>query len=303
MPSLKTIKRKLQKPGSYREALIELGFLREHIERIGVQHGDTILFKLGDHSRMTTEMIRVFLDVASQRGLSDINGFLMKPGDSVEKLSDEAFDQLARLKGYVKEGENAVSEQSATEGDGDRGASPGETPRGESEPAVNVEAPASPLREHSGEGPPVTCCESVPSGAIGPLGVEKTWVRPEAPARVSDVFERLDVLDEILQETNQAEEVSDGAQERAVFLPNRDEERAGARDDERENGRPGEEETEGLRAEDPQGERFLSDEEVEALSERPEFWQAVVMWVGKQVRDDQIARNGAAPLQEQRGDE
>jgi hypothetical protein len=27
------------------------------------------------------------------------------------------------------------------------------------------------------------------------------------------------------------------------------------------------------------------------------------MWVGKQVRDDQIARNGAAPLQEQRGGE
>jgi len=31
--------------------------------------------------------------------------------------------------------------------------------------------------------------------------------------------------------------------------------------------------------------------------------EEVYMWIGKQIRDDQIVRNGSAPLQEERGDE
>jgi hypothetical protein len=125
MPSLKTIKRKLQTSSPYRQALHELSILQSTLDLLHPCSNDTILFKLGDHSRMTTEMIRVFLDVASQRGLTDINAFLMKPGDAVERLSDEAFDQLARMKGYVLEGENAVrqpgeSECLAAEASGDK---------------------------------------------------------------------------------------------------------------------------------------------------------------------------------------
>ena len=124
MSSTKAIKRKAQAPGPYREALIALGFLHQRLEKLSLRPGDLVLFKLGNHSEVTTEMIRVFLDVASQRGFSDLNAFLMKPGDSVETLSAEAFDQLARSRGYysnedlqeccrvaVKEASHAVSEQ------------------------------------------------------------------------------------------------------------------------------------------------------------------------------------------------
>jgi len=102
MPGLKTIKRKLAARSPYRQALHELGTLQATLDLLHPCNGDTILFKLGDHSRMTHEMIRVFLDVVSQRGFTDINAFLMKPGDSVEALSAEAFDQLARMKGYCE---------------------------------------------------------------------------------------------------------------------------------------------------------------------------------------------------------
>lgn len=148
--TLKGIKHKLQKPGTYREALVELARMQNCMTRLGVQDGDTVLFRLGDHSRMTNEMIRVFLDVASQRGLRDINAMLLKQGDSVATMGASAFNQFARMKGYVPE----------------------ETPR----------------------------------------------------------------------------EVSSDAQERAVFLPVRDEERAGPRADEGQNTREGQ--AEGLRAEE-----------------------------------------------------
>ena len=105
MPSNKTIKRKLQARSPYREALHELSLLQATLDLLHPCNGDTILFKLGDHSRMTTEMIRVFLDVASQRGLRDLNAFLLKPGDSIESFSPAAFDEISRMKGYVKAGE------------------------------------------------------------------------------------------------------------------------------------------------------------------------------------------------------
>jgi hypothetical protein len=197
MSSTKTIKRKLQTQSPYREALHELSTLQATLDLLHPCNGDTILFKLGDHSRMTNEMIRVFLDVAAQRGLSDINAFLMKPGDAVEKLSDEAFDQLAQSRGYVREGDNAVSEQGSASGNGDCGSSSGEALQAQSGTAVDVEEPTTRLREHSGEGAP-----------------EAEGVR-----------------------TEEAEGVTSDAQKRGVFLPSGDEERAGARDDEGENGR------------------------------------------------------------------
>jgi hypothetical protein len=197
MPTIKIVKRKLKTKSPYRQALHELALLQSTLDVLHPSNGDTILFKLGDHSRMTNEMIRVFLDVASQRGMADINAFLMKPGDAVEKLSDEAFDQLARMKGYVREVGDAVSEQGSASGVRDRLASPGEAESGESGFAQDVEDAIARLCEYSGEG-----------------AAEAQGVR-----------------------TEEAEGVIQNAQERGVLLPVRDVEQASPCPDEGEDGR------------------------------------------------------------------
>jgi hypothetical protein len=154
LSSLKTIKRKLQAPGSYREALIELGKLRSLLEVLHLRNGDTILFKLEERERMTNEMIRTFLDVASERGLKDINALLLKAGDSVEALTDEAFDQLARMKGYIREDEHASSVEGSAASDGDRRTSSGGSKPGEQGAAEDEQVTAARLCEHEGEGAP-----------------------------------------------------------------------------------------------------------------------------------------------------
>ena len=109
MSSLKTIKRKAQAPGPYRQALIELGVLRDRLDVLKVGSGDTVLFRLGDHSTVTTSMIEAFMQVAQERGILDLNCFLLKQGDSIDRISESAFAELAALKGYVKQPEE-VSE-------------------------------------------------------------------------------------------------------------------------------------------------------------------------------------------------
>jgi hypothetical protein len=86
----------------YQEALAELNKLMELVDKLSPTDGDTVLFKLEDRSKLTQEMLRVFLDVNAQRGVKDLNAFLMAPGDAIETLSQEQFDALAKRKGYVR---------------------------------------------------------------------------------------------------------------------------------------------------------------------------------------------------------
>lgn len=137
MASLKAIKRKSTAPGPYREALIALGYLHQRIDVLKVANGDTVLFALGDHSKLTTEMVKVFMDVLKERGIDDVNCFLCGTGDRLESIPIEQFAAIARMRGFYASGV-----ESPAPGDGDSGTPSGAAQSGESGTLVDVEEPA-----------------------------------------------------------------------------------------------------------------------------------------------------------------
>ncbi len=83
-------------------AAAELNKVSDIISRVGIQHGDLLLFKPQDGQRLTNAMISSLLEVLSQRGIKDVVAMILGPDDTVETIPQSAFDEIARQRGYLR---------------------------------------------------------------------------------------------------------------------------------------------------------------------------------------------------------
>jgi ribosomal protein L12E/L44/L45/RPP1/RPP2 len=72
------------------------------IEKLAPKSGDVLFFKVGDQAHVQPAMIEAFLQHLHERGINDCMAMILGPNDTVEPLSKERLEELARAVGYVK---------------------------------------------------------------------------------------------------------------------------------------------------------------------------------------------------------
>jgi hypothetical protein len=96
----KTKKRQLHQ---LRQITSEFNTMDVTIQRVGIQSGDTLFFKVGKGGPPpNTACMEAFLQHLHTRGFKDCMVMIVGPDDDIQTLSGARLDELATAGGYVK---------------------------------------------------------------------------------------------------------------------------------------------------------------------------------------------------------
>lgn len=93
----KTARKKLS---TLKRIVSEFNAMDVTIQRVGIQSGDTLFFKVAEAPR--PEVLESFLQHLHTKGLRDCMAMIVGPEDHIETMSAERLDELATAAGYHK---------------------------------------------------------------------------------------------------------------------------------------------------------------------------------------------------------